>query len=389
MEEFARYGFNKSHAAGYSIVAYQTAYLKAHYPAEFMAASLSSEIRNSDRIMILLDESKRLGIQILPPDVNKSHGDFTVTENSIRFGLGAVKNVGKGPIESIIRARKKQGSFHTIFDLVKDVDLRTVNKKVLESLTKAGALDSFEGHRAQLFHSLEKANNFAQQFQAETQRGQFSIFNAPAYERELLGFYVTGHPLAKFKDEIYAFSTIKLNDLQALHDGNNVKVGGIITNIKTIFDQGGRKMAFFSLEDFSGSAEVLAFSSVYEKHQNLINKDSLVFITGRVSIQEDKEPKIICEDLFPLHEIRRKFTRNICMNFSLDDIKINNLNEIKKIVKANEGKCQLLIHVANGDKKEYVIRSKKFKVAPNETLLKGIKELIGDENVWIEGEVTK
>lgn len=412
IEKFARYGFNKSHAAGYSVVAYQTAYLKAHYPAEFIAASLSSEMGNSDRIMVLLDECKRMKIEILPPDVNQSYTDFTVKGNSIRFGLGAVKNVGRGAIRSIIEARRKNGPFKNVFEMMKNVDLRVVNKKVLESLARAGALDSINKNRAQLYRGVETIINFAQSHQSERQKGQFSIFDTPVgkkeperfsqypalpdvepwsdfeklrNERELLGIYVTGHPLAKYKDEIRAFTTIKLNNLRALKDESAVKAGGIITNIKTIYDHSKRKMAFVTLEDFSGSAEALVFASVYEKYQPLIENDALIFIIGKVSSQEDKEPKIICDEILPLSEMKLKYTKNICVNLAIDDIKIGQLNELKKMVTAGAGKCGLLFHVTNGGKREYVIRSKKYRVAPTEHLLHGMKELVGEDNVWIEG----
>ncbi len=411
--EFAKYGFNKSHAAGYSIVAYQTAYLKAHYPAEFMAASLTSEMGDSDRIMILLDECKRIGLEILPPDVNKSYADFTVTGKSIRFGLGAIKNVGKGAIQSILRARRKHGPFKNIFEFVRNLDLRAVNKKVLESLVQAGALDSLEGHRAQLFHSVELALNYAQTTQSDAMRGQFSIFDIGrkkssqgatpsrypelpevepwstfrklALERELLGFYVTGHPLESYRNEVRAFSTISLANLRALRDGSPVKVGAIITGIKTIFDQAGRKMAFVTIEDFSGSAEMLVFSSVYEKYQAMIENDSLVLVIGKISTQEEKEPKIICDEIMPLDQARKRFTRNICLNLNLHDLKVATLKEIEKLAKIHQGKCQLLIHVTNGDRREYVIRSRKYKVAPDENFLDGLKKLVGNNNVWIEG----
>jgi len=412
MFEFARYGFNKAHSTGYSIVAYQTGFLKTHYPAEFMAASLSSEMGDSERIMVLLDECKRLGIELLPPDVNQSYADFTTKDNSIRFGLGAIKNIGKGAIESIIQAREKHGNFRNIFDLVRYVDLRVVNRKVLESLTQAGALDSLEGHRAQLYEGIEMAINYAQTIQSEAERGQMNIFDLSehnknsvlatrypyladverwddlkkfALEKELLGFYVTGHPLSGYRDEIYAFSTNKLSNLKSIRDGSAIKVGGIITSVKTIFDQSNRKMAFFNLEDFSGSAENIAFASVFEKYSSLIKKDSLVFIVGQVSIQEEKEPKILCEEIIPLAEAKEKFARTVCMNFNLHDIQINTLSEIKKIVQKNQGNCQILIHLTNGDEREFIIRSKSYFVTPSHQLLTSIRNLIGSENVWIEG----
>ena len=409
--EFAKYGFNKSHAAGYSVVAYQTAYLKAHYPAEFMAATLTSEMGDSDRIMVLLDECKRLGIEILPPDVNESDIDFTVDGNRIRFGLGAVKNVGKAAIVSILRARKKYGRFKNIFEFVEHLDLRVVNRKVLESLIQAGALDSLEGHRAQLYEAVDLALNYAQRRQAESMRGQFSIFDTGqakkngkdlrypelpevepwsnfkklALERSLLGFYVTGHPLENFRNEVRAFSSVKLSGLRALPDGTAVRVGAIITSVKTIYDSKGKKMAFATIEDFSGGAEMLVFSSVYEKFGEQVKPDALVLIIGRVSTQEERDPKVICEEIIPLEQARHRFTRNICLNLNLHDLKVATLKEIEKLVKEHQGRCNLLIHVTNGDRREYVIRSRKYRVAPEEALLAGLKRVVGKENVWLEG----
>jgi DNA polymerase-3 subunit alpha len=414
MFEFVKYGFNKSHAACYSIIAYQTAYLKAHYPAEFMAATLTSEMGNSDRVMILLDECKRLGLRILPPCVNESFASFTVHGDSIRFGLGAIKNAGKGAIQSIIRAREKHGGFKSIFDFVQNLDLRSVNKKVLESLAKAGAMDSFPGTRAHQFSAVETAVNFAQNEQSNSMKGQFNIFDANggkdaraapshgypslpevepwsqslqlSYERELLGFYVSGHPLDKYHDEVHAFSSIHLSNLKALPDGSPIKTGGIISNIKTILDKSGRKMAFITLEDFTGSAEALVFASVYERYESLIEQDGLVLLTGKVSTQENKEPNIVSERVISLSDARKKLTRNVCMNLSLDDLNDEKLKSVEKLVSSHDGKCEFLIHLINGGKKEYVVRSKKYKVSPDTELLLGLKEIVGEENVWIEGE---
>lgn len=409
--EFGNYGFNKSHAVCYSVVAYQTAYLKSHYPAEFMAASLTSEMSNSDRIIILIDECRRIGIEILPPCIDNSLADFTVDGKSIRFGLAAVKNVGKGSIESIIRARKKHGPFTNIFQFVQNLDMRAVNKKVMESLAKAGAMDCLQGSRAQQFDNIEKAITYAQNTQSEYQRGQFSMFDGAtnggkqvmnrfpelseaeewsqsqqlAFERELLGFYVSGHPLNKYRDEVHAFSTIHLNKLDALPDGAAAKVGCIITNVKTIIDKSKRKMAFATIEDFTGTKEILVFASVYEKVESLIQPDSLILVTGKISTQENREPSIICDEVMPLAETREKFTRNICMNLSVSEMNNKKLNEIKKLVSEYKGKCKFLIHITNGDTKEYIVQSRKFNVAPDAQLLSGLKELIGNENVWMEG----
>ncbi|MCD6167266.1 DNA polymerase III subunit alpha [bacterium] len=411
MSRFAGYGFNKSHAAGYALVAYQTAYLKTHYPAEFMAASFSSEMGNTDRIMVLMEECRRMGIKVLPPDVNESFTNFVVTEEGIRFGLGAIKNVGKGAIESIVRARKKHGKFQTIFDFVQHLDLRLVNRKVLESLIQAGAMDSLQGHRAQLMAAVGTAINFAQSQQSASLRRQTSIFDVVedsgkrkvgkypdlpiverwspftklAKEKELLGFYISGHPLAKFEEELQAFSTVSLEALNSLQDGALVKVGGIITSIKTHHDRNQRIMAFVKLEDFSGSCEVLVFSDAYEKNQGLIKIDSMVMLIGQVSTRENENAKIICREILPLTEARERFAKNVCVNLNFEDINDEMLGKIKKLVQKNKGECFFLIHLINGDQRECLIRSQKFRVSPQENFISQLRQMLGKQNVWIEG----
>lgn len=410
--EFAKYGFNKSHAACYSIIAYQTAYLKSHYPAEFMAASLSSEMGNSDRIMVLLEECNRLGLAILPPCVNESFADFTVDSNAIRFGLGAIKNVGKGAIQSIIAAREEYGPSKSIYEFVQNLDLRAANRKVLESLAMAGALDTMAGTRSQQYSAVEQAINFAQNSQSMKQRGQFNMFEGDeraesnksyshyptlpdaaswsksqelSYERELLGFYVSGHPLDRYRDEVHAFSKIHLSNLKALPDGTTTRVCGIITNVKNIYDKSGRKMAFANFEDFSGSCEILVFASVHEKYEQLVKQDEMVLVKGKVSTQENKDPNIMCDEITSLAEAREKLTRTVCMNLSLNHMKMKQLDEIKKLVSANKGSCQFLIHITNDEKREYVMKSRRFSVTPKTELLAGLKAIVGRENVWIEG----
>ena len=227
MDRFAGYGFNKSHATCYSIVAYQTAFLKAHYPDAFMAANLTSEMSNSDRIVILIDECRRMGISVLPPDVNTGMADFIVCDEGIRFGLGAIKNVGRGAIESIIQTREEKGSFRSVFEFCERVNMRQVNKKVLESLIQVGAMDSLEGTRAQKMAVLANAMQIATSTQQRLERGQTTIFGEDESagslypdlpeveawtqaeklrrEKELAGFYISGHPLAKYKEEVEAF----------------------------------------------------------------------------------------------------------------------------------------------------------------------------------------
>ncbi|MCK4417933.1 MAG: DNA polymerase III subunit alpha, partial [Candidatus Latescibacteria bacterium] len=304
MAQFAGYGFNKAHSSGYALIAYQTAYLKAHFPQEFMAANLTSEMGNSDRVGVLLDECRRMGIQVLPPDVNESQAGFTVVPEGIRFGLGAIKNVGIAVIKAIVKAREKEGKFKNIFDFCERVDQRYLNKRTIESLIMAGATDSLAGHRAQLITVLEQALEGAQTIQADRQRGQTSLFeNLSVQEKELpdippwsesqmladekkmLGFYVSGHPLEKYQQDLQAFATHRIGELSELEDGTAVVVGGIITKLKKTTDRKGKPMAFATLEDFSGATEVLVFSDSYEKFRSLVVTDQLVMAEGRVSIQ--------------------------------------------------------------------------------------------------------
>ncbi len=410
IKKFARYGFNKSHAAGYSVVAYQTAYLKAHYPAEFMAASLTSEMGNADRVMILMDECKRMGINVLPPDVNESFAKFTVVDGNIRFGLGAIKNVGRGAIQSIVKARKKHGKFKTIFDLVQNLNLRLVNKKVMESLAQAGALDSLQGHRAQLQAAVEIAINYAQSVQNEHMLGQTSIFDLGgkeasktnghypempdvekwdkkkelALEKELLGFYLSGHPLSRFKNDIQTFSTVSLSHLASQEHGAMVRVGGIITKMRTHTDRKQKTMAFVTLEDFSGTSDVVVFSDIYEKHRDLLQPDSMVLILGQVSKQEEASAKILCSEVISLSKAREKYAKTVCVNLHINELSEEKLSDIKKLFQANRGKCNVLLHIINGHKREYLIRSKSLFVPFHEEFLNRVRTVVGNENVWLQ-----
>ncbi|UCE05647.1 MAG: DNA polymerase III subunit alpha, partial [bacterium] len=310
MAKFAGYGFNKSHAAGYSLVAYQTAYLKAHYPAEFMAANMTSEINDTSRIVILIEECKRMGFNVLPPDVNESSYEFTVVGKDIRFSLGAIKNVGKNAILSILEAREKHGRFKTIFDLVQHVDSRLVNKKVMESLIQAGALDSLDGHRAQLMESIDLATTYNQRVLVHRANGQTSIFDMAdeevrvdqpalptvksgsqgeqlAREKEMLGFYFSGHPLAKYQLELKMFSRNTLDQIHSIPDKTAIKVGVIITGLKKHFDRKNRPMAFVNIEDLTGTAEMIVFADAFEKYNHILRDDSMMLVVGKVSSKDD------------------------------------------------------------------------------------------------------
>ncbi|MEE4312639.1 MAG: DNA polymerase III subunit alpha [candidate division KSB1 bacterium] len=408
MEKFAEYGFNKSHAVSYSLVAYQTAYLKAHYPVEFMAATLTSEMGNTKRIVILIEECKRMGIQILPPDVNESVVEFTPDAGAIRFGLGAIKNVGKGAIISIIEGRDENGKFKTLFDLCCSIDLRSVNKKVLESLIQAGAMDSIEGHRAQLYASVETAVTYAQHYLARKSGGQTTFFEPgdadgdPDYpdlsdvaewtenevlqnEKDMLGFYFSGHPLSKFESEVRMFSTTDVCDLHSLKDGSLVRVGGTITQVKKHIDKKDREMAFITIEDFTGSAEILAFSDAYSKYQYLIEADKMVLCVGKLSMKDvEDEPKILLDEVIPLWDVWDKCSKNLCIMMKTDQVEDDRIRDVGNIIQKNLGDCPILINVVTPDNGEYLLRTKNMKAKPTSHLVSELQRCVGPRNVWIE-----
>jgi len=408
MAKFAGYGFNKSHAAGYSLVAYQTAYLKAHYPAEFMAANMTSEMNNTSRIVILIEECKRMGISVLPPEVNESSYKFTVVGKDIRFGLGAVKNVGKNAILSILKAREKNGQFKTIFDLSQHADTRLVNKKVLESLIQAGAADSLEGHRAQLMESVDLATTYSQRTLAHRANGQTSIFdsgdkevqvgNPPlpdtnpwnqgeqlAREKELLGFYFSGHPLSKHKLELQMFSTHTLDQLHTLLDKTPVKTGVIITGVKKHYDRKNRPMAFVTIEDMVGTGEMVVFADAFDKYNQLLHEDSMVLVMGKVSSRDDSEEnKILCDDIIPLADVWDRCVKNISFSIIANEETEIHIKEIKDILANNRGRIPIFINVKTPENGDYVFRSKKITAKPSPLLVHKLSDIIGVENIWIE-----
>ena len=404
MEKFAKYGFNKSHAACYSLVAYQTAYLKAYYPAEFMAATISSEMNSTNRVIILLEECRRMKIKVLPPDVNESYPDFVVTDKGIRFGLAAVKNVGRGAIEAIVAAREKHGRFKTIYDLCNSVDLHAINKKVLESLIEAGALDSLEGTRAQLFAAVETAIEFAQRNHAQHAHGQTTIFDldeeqdafAPPplpsvdpwsqseelnREKAILGFYLSGHPLDKFREEVRTFATITLDSVEDLSNDTRARVCGIISEAKIHYDRQNRPMSFFRIEDFTGSIEGLAFSDCYNKFSNLIQPDSMVMVIGKINTREGEGAKLIAEEFIPLQETRQKYTKSLYLSFDLEDTTDDILAEIKGLLNKHTGEVPVYISIKTGENSNYIMRSKSIKVSPTLELVDSLRDRVGRDNV--------
>lgn len=329
MEYFAGYGFNKSHSAAYALVTYQTAYLKANYLVAFMAALLTSVMDSSDKIAQYIEECRRSGIDVLPPDVNESLVNFTVVGSRIRFGLAAVKNVGRAAIENIIEARSKEGSFASLQDFCDAVDNRQVSKRVLESLIKGGALDSTGSNRARLLKMLDSCVEAAQKRQKDRDAGQISLFDLGeklpdlarddlrsyevpefpprellAMEKEVLGLYISGHPLREYEDVLKEKTSHATVQLTELPDDTPVVVGGVVAGIRKIITRSGEPMVFALLEDLLGSVEVVVFPRVYRDKAPLVLQDAAILIKGRVNYNtRDEQTKVIAEDIRSLDEI--------------------------------------------------------------------------------------
>jgi DNA polymerase-3 subunit alpha len=405
IETFGRYGFVKSHSVGYAHIAYETAYLKTHYPVEFMAAAMTSEMGNSDRIQVFMEECRRMGIEVLPPDINESRGTFSPVGSSIRFGLLAVKNVGVGPVNAIVEARERGGPFKDLYDFCERVDLREINKRALESLITAGAFDSTAGHRAQLAAAVDSAVSYGQALQEERKRGQTSLFGggstgatisplAPAppevppwdrstilsKEKEILGFYISGHPLHKYEGELKTFATHTTDALLEVADGKLVSVGGIVTGVKTNVDKKGGRMAFVNIEDFTGSVEVIVFSDLFGKREPILQPDAMIVVKGRTSTREGEKPKIIASDLTLLSAAAKEFGTTVNLYLPVSEWDSAGGKDLLEHILSKPGECPVLLHLQT-DEGEVLVDLKEKKVDASRDWIEQAKLILGEENV--------
>ena len=407
IKKFAAYGFNKSHSAAYSLIAYQTAYLKANFPTEFMTANLSNEMGNTDKIVMLIDDCRKLHITVLPPDVNESGLGFTCLGNEIRFGMEAIKNVGENAVKEIINSRNKVKRFKNLFHFCESVDLHVVSRKTLESLILAGTLDSLHENRKQIFNSVEMVIQYAQNAQEIKTLGQESLFGSSvtskkeiniipsltdvgedwvfserlSKEKSVLGFYLSAHPLDNYKNEIKSYNNIHLGLPDELQSVNEVKLFGIVTDIRTKIDKKGNTMAFFTIEGFTGKGECIIFSDAFTKYNKLINVDSIIGITGKGESAGDKI-KIIVETVYPINKIN--CDRYINIDIIPEVLKHNDIVNAKKVIEKYPGKCQLFFNVANNSSSgNQVYRAKKFLVNPTNKLLEELQLIFGEEQVKI------
>ncbi|MGH8014571.1 MAG: DNA polymerase III subunit alpha [Candidatus Zixiibacteriota bacterium] len=402
IETFARYGFNKAHSTCYALIAYQTAWLKTYYPQEFMAALMTSEITNTERIYSLLEECRRMGIKVLPPDVNESGIDFRVVEQKIRFGLLAVKNVGEGTCAAIVEEREERGRYATLADLVSRIPARSLNRRTLESLVAAGACDSLAGTRAQKFDGVEAALEFGSKVSARSSShdlfavsGKEIVRVAPelpeigewpntqklAEEKKALGFYISGHPLDQYRDELNSFTSNTIGNLSELTDGREVTVGGIVTKISTKQDKKNNTMAFATIEDYSGVLETILFSDSYEKYKEILQVDQMVLFTGRLSTREGESPKVIVNEAVPLEKLGERFNCQLVIKVDKgcsDRIIETALNSLEK----NSGSVPVIL-AARENGSEVFIRSKKYAVNLDFQLLNNLKELLGESSAFL------
>ena len=413
MAEFAKYAFNKSHAAAYAVVSYRTAYLKAYYPSEFMAATLNSFLGNLDKIPDYIEECKRLNIQILKPDINKSYTKFTVDNEKIRFGLGSIKNVGTAAVDEIVEERTKNGEFKDFADFCERIKDLSVNKKCVESLTKAGAFDNFEQTRSTLIASYETIIDTISNSDKKSFDGQVSMFDLtpvenkkideikynytilPEYtekemlfmEKEMLGIYISGHPLEKIKSQIELQTTIntyqmkKINSdieetgMSEFEDNQFVKYAGIVTSVKKKYTKTNKLMAFITVEDMYGPTEVIVFENCYQNCANILVEDSIILVEGRLSVREDEDTKIVARDIKEFGIQKKKI-----LSINITELDEESKNKLRGAIKFFCGdKNNMPIQIINGDKKDLA-----GGIYITDTILSELQELIGKERIKIE-----
>lgn len=400
IETFARYGFNKAHATCYALLAYQTAWLKTYYPREFMAALMTSEMNDTDRIHVLLEECRRMGLQVLPPDVNSSEVDFSVEADRIRFGLLAIKNVGEAPARAVVEARSN-GPFVSLADLTTRIPSRFLNRRTMESLVAAGACDSLPGTRAQKFemaevmleygHKVAEASNTHDLFAGSgvaIERVEPSLPSVPDWplskklseEKAMLGCYVSGHPLDKFRNELLCFTTGSAVDLRQMADNREVTVGGIVTAIKKMVDKKGNLMAFVTIEDYTGPVEIICFSDCYDKGKAFLEAEQIVVVSGKLSTREGESPKVIGAEVFPLSELSNRRKCQLVLKLAPDTSE-KVLDEALATLEENRGDSPVLL-AARHNGSEVFIKSRKYAVRADFAVLDRLKELLGDSSAY-------
>jgi DNA polymerase-3 subunit alpha len=412
IKKFAGYGFNKSHAAAYALVTYQTAYLKAHYPQEFMAALLTSEMGNTDKVVRYISDCREMGIRVLPPDVNESDKAFSVAADGIRFGLAAIKNVGEASIEAIMEARAKEGPYASFFDFCHRVDARKLNKRTIECLIKAGAFDSSGARRAQMAAVLDRTMDQTAAAQRAASHGQTSIFTAMEpetdavsgravlpvdeslpdvpewdqsqrlkFERELTGFYITAHPLARYEAAIGKFATTTTERLAETADGKEVKLCGIITTIKTLTTKKGDRMAYVQLEDPHGLVEVIVFPDLFRSASPLLIPESVIQVTGTVD-RAEKGIRLKGTKIEALPDLQARAVTKVNLRLAETPEAPQRLDQLQSILRRHPGPAAItLTFRLASDVEADTAPIPNLGVLPSERFVAEVEEVLGKDAV--------
>lgn len=405
METFARYGFNKSHSAAYALVSYHTAYLKAHYPVEFMAALMSSEMGDTDKVIKNLAECREQGIEVLPPDVNEGGPEFTVAGDRIRFGLSAVKNVGEKAVEAIKETREQTGPFESLFDFCRRVDLKVVNRRVVESLVKCGAFDSTGVYRARLMAALDdalKAGQSSQRDRDSSQFGMFDLLETPpkdptdayeaveewsggqllAFEKETLGFYITGHPLDRFEESLKRLQVVPANQVRGHGGAGEVTLVGVVTALRLRNTKKGERYASFNLEDKTGFVDTIAWPDTYRQTAEYIGRDDPIRVRGRLDVGEERMT-LIANDIVPLEEACAQAITGSAsatpreVHFHLKDITRRELKTFHDLIAREEGPASVFLHITTPAQETRVVGPADFRINPSRTLLDTVHRTFG------------
>jgi len=409
MAQFAGYGFNKSHSAAYALLAYHTAFLKTHYPVEFMSGLLTSVTGSTDDVVKYINECREMGIAVEPPDINVSDANFTPHGAAIRFGLAAVKNVGHNAIESIIAGRRKLGRYRTIFEFCENVDLRLLNKRVVESLVKSGAMDSL-GSRAALVTVLDKAMERAQKAQRDAESGQHGLFgvfnqeethehndklpNVPdwdehtrlAAEKEILGFFITGHPLEKYKDKLEDFRALTTEEICGLKTStgkDEIYSGGVIANLRVLKSKKGEFYALAQLEDLSGCVDMLVFPEAYRRLAEKVKLEVPVLIRGGVRVEEGSNPKLTVSEIIPLEDAKPKLPRSLRIRIPLESATEFTVDALHALFRDRQGEAKVLFDVERQGDFMVVMEAGSYNVQPDRNFIARVEELCGRGSVRI------
>jgi len=406
--KFAGYGFNKSHSTGYAIIAYQTAYLKAHYPEEFMAALISGEIGKPDKMPVFMNEARAMGLEILPPDVNVSKARFAPQKGAIRCGLAGIKNIGEQAAEAIVHERQANGPFRGLIDFCVRMDARIINRKVLETLARCGAFDAFGMHRARLFAGVDLGLARAAAIQSDRQTGQGNLFaqaeapgrggepeilpDCPPWhenelllaEKELLGIYMSGHPLTQYEPLLRRYRLATVAELASLENGTITRVGGLVAKVDKKFTRVKKEpMAIIQIEDVEGTLEAVVFPAPYQEYQALLVEGTPVLVCGQVDKKEDTVTMKIYE-MYALDQVPRWFTERISLHLPAAHVQPRLLATIKDLLKANSGPTPVVFCLQFQKGQEvFVSTENTYNVNPSETLIHELQRLLGEEGVYV------